>query len=329
VAWYRADVGIVLGTGSNVATWQDQSGNGNDAAQGTSGNQPVLVSSDSSINSKPVLQFTRSSNKYLSIPNSASLNPSSGKITVIAVAKQTTSNAAMILDKSPSSGNGGYGLRINSGAPTLYINGTTESGSLSGNTYGVIEGDYDQTKLSMYVNGTLTQSGSYTTAIGSNTSVLTLGGTSTTGSGLDGDIAEVLVFSGTISDQDRQAIEWYLAQKYNVVVQLLNTPTFSVSGGTLAAPSQVAINGPTGALIYYTTDGSTPTSSSQLYTGPISVSYSQTIKAIAYQGGYATSGVVSVSYTLDSGLYPAPAFNGSDHTAPTITLQLPTNATLL
>jgi YD repeat-containing protein len=53
--------------------------------------------------------------------------------------------------------------------------------------------------------------------------------------------------------------------------------------------------------IYYTTDGSTPTTSSTQYTGPITVSSSETIEAIATDTGYAQSAVGSAAYTITPG----------------------------
>lgn len=61
------------------------------------------------------------------------------------------------------------------------------------------------------------------------------------------------------------------------------TPVFSVDGGTYAEAQSVEISCATsGAKIYYTTDGLTPTESSTEYTGtPVSVSASKLLRAIA------------------------------------------------
>ena len=52
-----------------------------------------------------------------------------------------------------------------------------------------------------------------------------------------------------------------------------------------------------GAKIYYTDNGNSPTNESTLYSGPITLSATKTIKAKAYKDGYTASDVVSVTYT--------------------------------
>jgi hypothetical protein len=81
-------------------------------------------------------------------------------------------------------------------------------------------------------------------------------------------------------------------------------PVFSPAGGTYTSAQNVTLTSSTsGASIRYTTDGSTPTETSgTLYTGAaINVSSNETVKAIAYKGGYNDSSVSSATYTINTG----------------------------
>ena len=80
------------------------------------------------------------------------------------------------------------------------------------------------------------------------------------------------------------------------------TPTLTPAGGTYASAQQVAISdADANAKIYYTTDGSAPSASSNLYAGPIAVSASETIKAIAIDPSLQDSSVVSSAYVIQTG----------------------------
>ena len=80
------------------------------------------------------------------------------------------------------------------------------------------------------------------------------------------------------------------------------TPTFSPAGGTYNETQSVTISCTTSdASIHYTTNGDDPTSTSTLYTGAITVSQTQTVKAIAVKTGYNNSAVATATYTINSG----------------------------
>ncbi len=68
------------------------------------------------------------------------------------------------------------------------------------------------------------------------------------------------------------------------------TPVISPGSGSYATSQTVTITDTAaGVSIYYTLDGSVPTTASTPYTGPINVSTSETVAAIATGGGYNTS----------------------------------------
>ena len=77
----------------------------------------------------------------------------------------------------------------------------------------------------------------------------------------------------------------------------LAAPTFTPAGGTFTSALNVTISQEDGADIYYTTNGSDPTTSSTKYASAITVSKTTTIKAIAVKDGH-TSSIASATYTL-------------------------------
>ncbi|MDE1160633.1 MAG: chitobiase/beta-hexosaminidase C-terminal domain-containing protein [Acidobacteriaceae bacterium] len=88
------------------------------------------------------------------------------------------------------------------------------------------------------------------------------------------------------------------------------TPVFSLAPGTYTSTQSVTISDTTpGATIYYTTNGTTPTTSSTLYTGAIAVSSTETLKAIAVASGYADSGVATAAYTINLAAAAMPTFS--------------------
>ena len=79
------------------------------------------------------------------------------------------------------------------------------------------------------------------------------------------------------------------------------TPTFLPPAGTYSGTQSVAVSSLTaGATFYYTTNGSTPTTGSTLYTGPISVNASETLKVLAVHAGLSNSNVASAAYVINA-----------------------------
>jgi Chitobiase/beta-hexosaminidase C-terminal domain/MBG domain (YGX type) len=76
-------------------------------------------------------------------------------------------------------------------------------------------------------------------------------------------------------------------------------PSFSPAGNTYAPGQMITLTDSTpNAVIYYTTDGSTPTTKSPIYIGPIILNASETISALAVAPGYTNSPIQSERYWI-------------------------------
>ena len=107
---------------------------------------------------------------------------------------------------------------------------------------------------------------------------------------------------------------------YSIVLPTAPAPTFSPTPSTFIPPQSVTLSNTANLPMYYTTDGSTPTTSSTLYSGPISVSHNTTINAITAAYGYLTSAVSTGVYLIQG---PAPTFSpsyGTYYTAENVTI---------
>jgi len=92
-------------------------------------------------------------------------------------------------------------------------------------------------------------------------------------------------------------------------------PSLSPAGGTYTAVQTVAICDSTqGATIYYTTDGTTPTTDSAIYSGPIAVSINESVQAIAAASGYSNSNVGFAGYVINIPQTATPTFTPASGT---------------
>lgn len=108
------------------------------------------------------------------------------------------------------------------------------------------------------------------------------------------EVGDAVLMKGTLVNYNGNTPEFSAGATGEFI---LKTPTFSPDGGSATS---VSISAASGASIYYTTDESTPTTSSSSYSSPITLSEgTTTIKAIAAQNGYVT-GVVSREFTKES-----------------------------
>ena len=204
------------------------------------------------------------------------------------------------------------GLYVNGAIPTLPAVDMSSSpiNLHSGDTMDV-KINYNGTILSMTITDLVTE-GTFTTSWNVNIPSIVGGNTAWVG------------FTGGTggSSSSQKVLTWTYAVGSNTP-PVLTVPTFTPAAGTYSSAQSVTISDTTvGATIYYTTNGSTPTTSSSVYSGPITVSSNETISAIAVESGYTTSGVATAAYGIAPAL-PAPTISpngGTFASAQTVTI---------
>ena len=88
---------------------------------------------------------------------------------------------------------------------------------------------------------------------------------------------------------------------YVAILPATAVPVITPGTGTSSSPTMVTITDATpNAIIYYTTNGTTPTAASTVYNGPIPVDTTGTIQAVAQAPQYGLSGAAAASITIES-----------------------------
>lgn len=97
--------------------------------------------------------------------------------------------------------------------------------------------------------------------------------------------------------------------------ELLDEPVFGLTPRRYSGSQQVSLqHGNPEVTIRYTTDGSEPTASSNLYTTPISVGSTRTVKAKAFRQGYIPSKTISGTYFIGEHAFTLPVVSISTKT---------------
>ena len=309
VLWLRSDK-HVTSSGGTVSEWDDISGSANNATQSISGDRPTLTAN--AINGLPAVTFA--SGKFMQIP-AGMANFTSGA-SIFAVVRPTSVVAnARILDF----GNGSASNNIildepasTSNAMLVYnvasSSNVTAASSVTVNNYQLLEAVHNGAgTATLFTNGVQTASGTINNINNILRSNNMIGQASGGGTNFAGQLAELMVFNRGVTSLERAQIEGYLFSRYQLFgVNSTTAPKLSLPTATYTAPIQVAIEAQAEATIRFTVDGTTPTTSSPIYTGPFNVNFTQTVKAIAVVNGIASS-ATSATYTLDSTEFPAPS----------------------
>lgn len=145
-------LGVTLGTPPAVAAWADQSGNANNASQGTAGNRPDLVADG--------LDFNGTTDS-LAVADAASLDATTRLVIAMAFTPDVVSGTHVPISKAPGSG-GSWSVQTNSAAIRLHIGsagtsfaegGTMSSGALQRMIWEFVGGGAtNPDKIQQYLN---------------------------------------------------------------------------------------------------------------------------------------------------------------------------------
>jgi hypothetical protein len=224
IIWLKADEITGLLNGDQVTTWADNSGNGNDITQPSSGLRPYYITGQ--VNGMPVIRFNGVNDRlrrtgFTSFPTTA--------ITAYLIHKNNgESNDATI--SYASSGNNNDFLFFNSSNVAIYrANQNRSTGtSINDNSWHIIGGSWRSSNgnTRFYMDGVQTYSTSFQTgtSITSNGCLAIAAEQDAIDGGYDnsqdnnGDYAELIVYNTFLNQAQRIILENYLSSKYNLSI---------------------------------------------------------------------------------------------------------------
>jgi hypothetical protein len=216
LAHYKPNTLTAFNDGDTVTTWPDSTGTW-DAGQATPANRPIVKTNQ--INGYPALRFDGTND---SLGTAAITHPTTYTMFVVAKAATAAADTQGMLGADEFSSLRVFQFRFNSDTLELIsftndlTTATDTQPSVTRTAYAVWTGKRSASVVQAYKNGASNGS----TAIAAGTAkakALTIGRSYDTGAGnFAGDIAEVIYFSGALSDTDRGTVEAYLASKYGL-----------------------------------------------------------------------------------------------------------------
>jgi hypothetical protein len=330
--WLKADA-ITGDAGTVVTQWSDSSGNANDAFADFEEMAPLLVSDADGINGHPAVRFD-GTDDFLRVFDSDSL-VLTGDLATYAVMKVDDFGTYRAV-WSQTGGSGGNLPRPNdwyflpgSGVSRFFrgtdennINAFVDGGKA---TAGVpLLGSFEQigTTASQYLNGSLAGQTQFNFTPADSSVDLLVGSRTDGVTRMKGDISELLIFDGALSDAQRLNLQRYLGTKYNIaVISVNNLPpvveiTSPASGGQYAAGDQVTLtatatdsDGAIQRVDFYANGALAGSSAGPVFSVPVKINGAGAIQftAIAVDNLNAQTTSAAVAGTASGPALPIPA----------------------
>lgn len=218
--WFKADA-LSLSDGDSVTTWTDSSGGGRNATQSTAANKPVFKTGV--LNGKPVVRFD-GSNDYLDSASASISQPMT--IFMVSRADVVKSQIRFTL----KTGNV-YHYNDTTTTATLYAGTTGQTFTTDVTKWNLWDHSLNGASSDAVVNGGTATSISPGTA--NSTGGIRIGDHPSGSFAFDGDIAEIIIYSGTLSTSDREKVRRYLTEKYGLYIANGTSEAFTQQTGNL------------------------------------------------------------------------------------------------
>lgn len=222
VAWYRADLGVAVNSGtSNVTGWNDQSGT-NDANKNlatASGTQPTINLADANYNGQPTINFVKLSSTYMKCGTWTTAVSQPNTWIVVGHTSASGSDAAM--DGNDPAG----GQNVGRGSGTIWISATT--GLQWSNSWGSPAATFAEFNdigvnhhSKIYFNDFTNAKTTGVTGSVGQTSLTVASSNAALGPNYfwDGPIAEIIGYSGLLSSTSKAQLRSYLRGRYGIAI---------------------------------------------------------------------------------------------------------------
>lgn len=217
-----------------------------------------------------------------------------GRVISKAVGTAGSDHYWMISMTSPTTANR-LRFRLKAGGTTAEL--IAGSGSITAGAWQHVAVTYDGANMKIYRNAVQVGSMAKTGVLDTSGSVNAWIGDNPVGGGganaFDGKIDDVRIYNEALNAAAISNVMNYSE------IQQVATPSISPNGGAYSGAVTVTLSCATsGADIYYTTDGSTPTTGEVLYSAPLMITSTMTLKAKAFKAGMTDSAVASAAFTV-------------------------------